>query len=242
MSQNVPAIPVSLQLWFASLTPATQSAEMAVEAMLSASETERLGHLRSAMRRREYLLGRALMRHALSSRFRRAPSDWQVLDQQRAKPVVTNLPGGNYFALTHSKDLVCFALANCPLGVDLEFIATARNYETMAKKFMNEAERTRLAAGGDDQADFFYRAWCAKEACYKLLPADEQAKILFTGIDYGSLCKGDSQRYLCEGRIGEFAFALVTAVRPDKISCDYFDGYQASMGRLELRDRKLKID
>jgi len=241
MSQQISATPVFLQLWFASATPATRPAEMAVIEMLSSSEKQRLNCLKVAGRRREYLLSRALMRHALSSHFERSPGDWEVLDQQRAKPVVTNLPTGNFIALTHSKGLVCFAMANCALGVDIELSVKARDFLRMAKMFMNEDERCRLTGSGDGQAEFFYRAWCAKEAYYKFLPAGEQANTLFTGIDYVRLAQDDFQCYLCEGRIGESVFAAVTALRPDKISCDYFDGYEESLGSLELLDSELAI-
>ena len=234
MPRKISATAVFLQLWFSRVAETTRGVEAAVEALLSASEKQRLGRLKSATRRREYLLSRALMRHALSLRYRREPGEWDVYDLMQAKPVVNNLPAGNYLGLSHSKGLICFALANCPLGVDVEFIGKPRNFTAMARMFMNDEERRRLAQSGVDQADYFYRNWCAKEACYKLLPADEQERTRFTRIDYSRLGEGDSKCYLREGRIGEYAFAAVSASPLDNISCDYFHEPPAGLERLEL--------
>lgn len=235
MTQRISAEAVFLQLWFSRVAETTRAAEAAIEALLSASEKQRLQSLKSTVRRREYLLSRALMRHALSRQYQPEAREWDVFDQFRAKPVVDNLPAGDYLGLTHSKGLICFALANCPLGVDIEFIGKPRNFPAMAKMFMNGEERARLTDSDVDQADYFYRSWCAKEACYKLLAADEQEKTRFSGIDYARLGRGESGWYLREGSIGEFAFAAVTASPVDKIDCNYFQEPDAGLERLELR-------
>ena len=235
MSQKISAPAIFLQLWFSRVGETTRAAETAVEALLSASEKQRPASLKSPSRRREYLLSRALMRHALSRQYRREPRDWDFSDCLRAKPVVENLPAGNHLALSHSKGLICFALANCPLGVDIEFAARARDFAAMSRMFMNDEERIRLTASEAGQADFFYRSWCAKEASYKSLAADEQEKTLFTAIDYARLRRGDSGWQLREGRIGQFAFAAVTASPVDNISCNYFKEPDAGLERLDLR-------
>ena len=234
MPQKISAPSVFLQLWFSRVAEATREAEAAVESILSASEKERLRSLKSAARRREYLLSRALMRHALSLRYQREPGGWDFLDQQRAKPVVNNLPEGIYLGLSHSKGLICFALANCRLGIDIELIGKQRRFTAMAKMFMNDEERSRLVAGDVDQANYFYRSWCAKEACYKLLCADEQKRTLMTAIDYARLRDGSSGWCLREGRIGQFAFAAVTASPPDSIDCEYFQQPDDGLETLEL--------
>ena len=101
---------------------------------------------------------------------------------------------------------------------------------------MNDAERDRLARCVADPADYFYRLWCAKEACYKMLSPAEQAHTLLTTLDYARLGSNDHSRYLHEGRIGEFAFAAVTRAKPEHIDCHYFLESKASLGHLDLID------
>ena len=100
-----------VQLWFAAVTASTQAREDAVQAWLSASEREYLLKIKHVARRREYLLSRALMRHALSRNFDRPESEWKIADRVRAKPVVADLPADAYFGLSHSRGAICFALS-----------------------------------------------------------------------------------------------------------------------------------
>ena len=187
----------------------------------------------SSARRREYLLSRALLRHALGRRFGRG--HWDIDERERARPEIGNLPAGIEFGLSHSKGLICFALANRPLGIDIELAVAKPNFPAMAKMFMNPAERARLArCDAARQAGYFYRAWCAKEALYKLLPAAEQAVTRLAAIDYAGLRRGDDGRRLYEGCIGDFVFAAVTQAEAATIACEYYLASAAELGELEL--------
>ena len=145
MPGKVSTAPVFLQLWFARVSEQTLAAEKSVLALLSRSENARLRRIKSESRRREYLLSRALMRHALSRCFPQAEHEWEIIDRAQAKPDITNLAEDRFISLSHSRGVICFAIANCPLGIDIEFIGKTRKFIALAKMFMNAAERSRLA-------------------------------------------------------------------------------------------------
>ncbi len=68
------------------------------------------------------------------------------------------------FSISHSKDLILCALAEYPVGVDIEDIRPRR--ETLPKYALTEAEFARYQAlGGDWPA--FYTLWTRKEAWCK---------------------------------------------------------------------------
>ena len=218
------------------MTETSVGAEQAVEPLLSVSERERLAQIKVTARRREYLLSRALMRHALSRRFQCPESTWEIVDQTRAKPVVGNLPEDIHRSLSHSKGAICFALSNAPLGVDIEASARQRKLTAMAKLFMNADEIDRFQLNRLDRAEYFYRLWCAKEAYYKLLSPERQADTLFTGIDYSRVKASESGRFLNEGRLRDHFFAAVTLGRVDLIEICYFDSAEAALGQLVIDD------
>lgn len=211
-----------LRLWFAKISAATRDAENALPPLLSASEHKRLSSIRSQSRRREYLLSRATIRHALSDCFQHQPHEWMILDRLGATPVISNLPAGFHVGLSHSKGFICFAISTCPLGIDLEAAYREKNYTALAQAFMNEAEQACLAAIESGQADYFYRVWSAKEAYYKWLPPAQQSDLLFSQICYSDMHGKEARGYLYEGSIGGHVVAAMMAAKPNSISSNYF--------------------
>ena len=55
--------------------------------------------------------------------------------------------------------------------------------------------------------EFFYRAWCAKEAWYKALAPEQQARTVMRSINYGEVRQGRDGRRLVEGCGDGFRFA-----------------------------------
>lgn len=198
-----------LTLWFSKVDEATIAAEQAVLDCLSPSEEQRLRRIRPANKRREYLLSRSLMRHALSETFGGSPRQWCLHEQQHASPRAQQLPDGIHLSLSHSGGYICFAVASCPVGVDIEIVRTDRDYLSSASFFMDEEERAQLLAAEDSQVDFFYRSWSAKEAWYKALAPQEQAQTTMRSIRYAAVREGYGGRRLIEGHSNEFRLATV---------------------------------
>lgn len=216
------AAPGVLHLWFSKASLSTLAAEDTVIRMLSVSEQNRLNSIASKTRRREYLLSRALMRHALSQCFLRKDPWWLVEDQPKSAPVVSNLPADTYISLSHSNGCICFAIAASPLGIDIEVADKKRDFGTLADAFMNDAEMACLAAKNSQQADYFYRVWSAKEAWYKMLSPLQQSITSLNQLCYSQLTGEDTHGYLYEGRLGRFVVAAMMTTKPKDISRNYF--------------------
>jgi len=79
-----------------------------------------------------------------------------------ARPDVPDLD----FNLSHSRSLALVAIARgVRVGIDLERSDAPRDVEKLASRVLSDAERREfLACGEREAAQYFYRAWCAKEA------------------------------------------------------------------------------
>lgn len=222
MQKKISSAPGILRLWFSKVSASTLAAENAVLQMLSVSERNRLNAIGSKTRRREYLLSRAMMRHALSQCFLPQEHEWLVEDQPRSTPVVSNLPAGGHISLSHSHGRIFFAFSACPLGIDIEAADKERDYAALAEVFMNDEEMACLAASKSQQADYFYRVWSAKEACYKMLSRSEQAAMSLKQIPYSELSARGTRGYLYESRWGDFVVAAMMPARPERINRNFF--------------------
>ena len=196
--------------------------EQSILNRLSASETARLASIRSPSRRLEYLVSRRLMREALGELFGAEARSWRFEERPGEPPLIADLPHGFHINLSHSKGLICFAIADTALGLDIEACRRQRDYSRLARMFMTADERSELDRLADPCA-FFYRCWCAKEAFYKAQPKAEQAPLHFTGIAVADLDSGGDWR-LIEGSIDEHY--LVVAIRQGEIAlhCHYHPG------------------
>jgi 4'-phosphopantetheinyl transferase len=226
-----------LQLWFSRVSEETLSAEDEVLPWLSASERERLQRIRHTRKQREYLLSRALMRHALSQRFQRSEAGWQFTESSGMPPVIEDLPAGTHLSLSHSHGFLCFALASCRLGIDIEVTKTDRDFVATAEMFMDTEERERLQGNAGASADYFYRAWCAKEACYKALAPEQQIATTLQAISYTALREGRARQRLIEGEAADFRFAAAMAHSPATIEQHWFQVPVAVTLELATRGR-----
>lgn len=199
----------------------TPQIEQSVLARLSPSENQRLEAMQSATRRREFVCSRALMRVALSEIFDREQSEWQFVQQTNASPLITNLPEKVQTSLSHSHGLICFAISDCPVGVDIEVSDRTRNFTALASMFMNDVERAELSQQ-KTQASYFYRCWCIKEAYYKALPPDQQEGLSFTRIAVAELTAAHGDWHLTEGRIEDCYLAAISQQAPLQIQSRYY--------------------
>ena len=161
------------------------------------------------------------MREALDAVFPDFRQDWNFEEQVGRSPRVTNLPSEIHVNLSHSKGIICFAISDMPIGVDIEACERQRDFYALSKMFMNDSERERLAAMNEPSA-FFYRCWCVKEAYYKAQPLAEQENLHFTGIALDDIDNSDIDWYLTEGKVGEYYLAAASLNRPRQITCHYF--------------------
>ena len=237
MRSNMALDPDTLQLWFTSASDATVREERKVLDLLSDSEIGRLNEITNGRKRREYLLSRALMRHALWQHFQPQADTWQFVERSGATPLISNLPEGIHFSLSHSGGLICFAIADCTVGIDIETFFRRRDFSAMAEAFMNDEELAHLKQNGTIQADYFYRTWCAKEAYFKALPAAEQTTTFLRQLSYSDLTENSTEWQLIEGKTETCRFAAVMNSKPQTINQSCFvstDNWSHSFCVLEI--------
>ena len=210
-----------LQLWFSKIGDTTEI-ERSTENLLSDTEIKRLSSTQSHNKRREFLLSRALMRHALSEHFLCPIDEWSFTERVNLPPKIINLPSNVYVSLSHSKGLICFAISNSPVGIDIEYAETNRDFLALAKIFMNDEELTYLKHNMEMKTDIFYRTWCAKEAYYKAAPSITQNDISYKDISGQSLLNNETCWSLTEGKIEQFYVSAIMKNKPKIIISHYF--------------------
>lgn len=161
------------------------------------------------------------MRHALGQLFPNQKNGWEFIESQNFVPGIRNLPDNIFLSLSHSNGLICFAVATCRVGIDLEMIKQ-RDFLELAKVFMNKEEIALLSRATKSQAKNFYRNWCVKEAYYKVLPRQEQLSIDIQKISVSDLLDQDKNWFLIVQEIEQFMFVVVMEEEPMEVYRHYF--------------------
>ena len=158
---------VSLHLWPDTASIPADDVEGGAD-WLGASERARLAGLRG-QRRREFILGRVLLRSALSAAAGcRSPRDWQLIERHELPPLLKTEDGSRNFSVSHSGGYIAVAVGcRAGMGVDIER-HRPRRFLALAEHWFhpNEFECVRALAG-DAQAQAFFRIWTLKEAALK---------------------------------------------------------------------------
>jgi len=128
-----------------------------------ASDAERLKstkYLKEADAKR-YITSKYLLRTVLSKFTNIAAPAINFQLTANKKPFLTGIE----FNVTHSKNLVVMAVSRLPIGIDIEFINQAFDFEPLLSNCFHPEEINSLK--NNPNADDFYRLWTRKEAVLK---------------------------------------------------------------------------
>ena len=153
------------------------------EQQLGASESLRYTGFTRRERKRQFLLGRMLLRFAVSSLLSIRSNALDVVERTGNAPQLV-LPDSQSlqpsFSLSHSREWVaCVVSFSVHLGVDIEVNDPTRNVLGISEFVFHpdehhwllpQVEAARLSA--------FYQLWCAREALYKLMSNSGFEKVL----------------------------------------------------------------
>ena len=207
VSNRHPIAAGAIDLWFAEVSNSSLKYEQDVEQILASLGQTRLIDSKHPNRRREFLLGRALIRNALSHQYGLEFDHWIFEEKKGHAPNITNRPEPGFFSLTHSDGLIACTLSQDPVGIDLERIDTQRDIEAIAELSMTVEELKTLQNETEIDILKFYRLWCCKEAIFKMLPPDLQSKTSFSTLSA-----------LNPEQNGQKAFTLVKQIKDYTIS------------------------
>ncbi|MDO6566978.1 4'-phosphopantetheinyl transferase superfamily protein [Alteromonas sp. 1_MG-2023] len=184
---------VDFQLWETKVENDAQHVEVALSALLSKVEHQKLNTIGHENKRREYVYSRALIRHALSQIYDLPTKFWVIREVPNSSPMVENLPSSLKFSLSHSNKLITFATSLFPVGVDVEKIKHRANMQKLAKLFMTEKEYSGFESmQTKNRLSYFYQTWSEKEAYFKALDAETQQ--VFKYDEFDTLETGKNQK------------------------------------------------
>jgi 4'-phosphopantetheinyl transferase len=157
---------------------------------LGASEARRYGAFRRRERKRQFLLGRILLRFAVSRLLSLPPDTLGVVERHSHAPRLV-LPDSQRaqpnFSLSHSGDWVaCAVSSSVNLGVDIELNDPTRSILDVSHMAFHENEHSWLLQQSEAaRLSAFYQLWCTREALYKLMTALGRQTVLLplVGMD-----------------------------------------------------------
>lgn len=173
--------PVQISVWHADSTQLSEVEKNQLIALLSPSEQQRYHDIKLPRRRNEFLLGRAMVREQLCSRYDQQAQSWQIEPNDNGKPEVTAGSIRPNFSISHSKGIVVCTIAECgPLGIDVEYIDSKRDLNTIAAEVFNATEQQWFNQKNRSlKRRRFYQLWTLKEAWAKA-----------TGVGIGAILRG----------------------------------------------------
>ena len=122
------------------------------DALIAAEDVASAMRFQNEKRRREHLAWRRIVRRELGAKVH--------IDYNDVGAPVVDVDG-RWISVAHGGDSVAVAIADSPVGVDVESLS--RDFDRVAPRYMTEAE---LGLSKDSRWACF--VWCAKEAMYKL--------------------------------------------------------------------------
>lgn len=172
----VPVSPASsgsrLELWLLDPQGVDEAQLRACEAALAADEQQRAQRFLVESARRQFVMARALLRHALSRQAQVAPRDWIFGANPFGKPHVAHPEHARLlsFNVSHTHGLVACVVAppGVEVGIDVECRARELDFPGLAEQLFSAQERTRLAQlEGESAREYFFAIWTLKEAYTK---------------------------------------------------------------------------
>ena len=137
---------------------------------LSEEELDRLNRYIFRRHQKQFLLGRMLIRRALSQYSDVSPQHWRLADNQYGKLFLEpSHKESLFFNLSHAGDRLVLAISRVDqLGVDIEASDKLRKIVKIAKRHFSISEVEELISLPDSQQlSRFYELWTLKEAYIK---------------------------------------------------------------------------
>ena len=164
----------SVAVWLLDIGTVSEDALGFFEQRLSASEAQRYASFIRKQRKRQFLLGRMLLRLAISNMINLPVHVISVMDRAGSAPelfVPDSRSSAPNFSISHSGNWVGCALSTDGLlGFDIEVNNPARNILGLSEAAFHQEEHLWLLQQPDaERIAAFYRLWSTREALYKLM-------------------------------------------------------------------------
>jgi len=143
--------------------------ESLLESLLTPSESERAARYRLPRVKRQFVVGRGLLRWLLGYHLGCSPREVVFEYGASGKPHVAG--SDLQFNLSHTDEYALLALVRTiPVGVDLERVRRIENLSGLVERFFAPGEQKSFARlSPQHQEAAFFRGWTCKEAVLKAL-------------------------------------------------------------------------
>jgi 4'-phosphopantetheinyl transferase len=193
-------VPLTTLLWLSDGAALDDDALAGHLDWLSAGELERHGAFTRLLRRRQFLVGRVMLRQAIGALLGVPARQVTLSEQPGAAPRLAwpeRVDVG--YSISHSgKWVACAVSLEAALGLDIEIMDPARDLEALAVQAFDPEEAAWLRARPEAaRTEDFYALWCGKEARFKLPPAAAEGK---SGAECVHLVQGELAVALCSSR------------------------------------------
>ena len=150
-------------LWYDIRTLDTDTMAHTV-AMMDEERRRRVNDIAGEDDRRRTVAGELLARRLLAQRLGCGEGEVPLRWDEMGKPTVDAV--GVYVSVSHSGPYAVCAIADVPVGVDVEVVRSAD--EKFMRRVCSEAEMAYIRVGDDGDCARFWEIWTAKEALFKL--------------------------------------------------------------------------
>ena len=133
-------------------------------AMMDEERRRRVNDIAGEDDRRRTVAGELLARRLLAQRLGCGEGEVPLRWDEMGKPTVDAV--GVYVSVSHSGPYAVCAIADVPVGVDVEVVRSAD--EKFMRRVCSEAEMAYIRVGDDGDCARFWEIWTAKEALFKL--------------------------------------------------------------------------
>lgn len=150
-------------LWYDIRTLDTDTMAHTVS-MMDEERRRRVNDIAGEDDRRRTVAGELLARRLLAQRLGCGEGEVPLRWDEMGKPTVDAV--GVYVSVSHSGPYAVCAIADVPVGVDVEVVRSAD--EKFMRRVCSEAEMAYIRVGDDGDCARFWEIWTAKEALFKL--------------------------------------------------------------------------
>lgn len=164
----------AVTLWFADLTRDCDA--QSATSLMTGSEVIRARRFARDLPRRRFILRRVLRRLVLAEHLSMPVADVSILENGRDKPRLAG--GGVEFNTSHSADHWVMAVAEVPIGIDVEAPRPLPELDALIDRTCAPAEKAALhRLARPERESRFFDYWVVKEAIAKLTGEGLSAQI-----------------------------------------------------------------
>lgn len=204
-------------IWLLDIQRVPESALIDFEQRLAASEARRYANFARPQRKRQFLIGRMLLRLAISNMMKVPVDAIAVLDLAGSAPklwIADAQSAAPSFSISHSGNWVGCALSTeVMLGFDIEVNNPDRDVVALSQTAFQHDERCWLMRRPDaERIAAFYRLWSTREALYKLMSSLGRE---MPSLSFGSLVdQSESQSWHSRALVHQGLTAVVCSDKP----------------------------